>query len=86
MTCTFWKIPRKTTTVEYYSKVEGLYLAILLKQDPTTSAFLKNFQNFRTAILINHRWMAASEFTDNSHNFYPFLTVPFVSWDEGWVE
>ena len=39
---------KKTTMVEYYfSKVTGLLSAILLKQDPTSSAVVKTFQNFQ---------------------------------------
>ena len=62
--------------VEYYFiKVRGLHSAILLKKDPNISIFVKIFQNFKTGIFIKHLLMAASEFIDNSHIFYPLLPL-----------
>ena len=40
--------------------------------------FLKMIENFRIDILIKHLWIAAFEFTDNSHSFYPFLSIILV--------
>ena len=67
----------------YFSKVTGLHVAFLLKQDIITGVLLKAFQYFRTAIFMSHLWMDTSEFTDNCHSFYPPISCRTCMWKKG---
>ena len=73
----------------YFSKVTGLHSRILFKNRTPPRVFPGNFPKYSEQLFLYYTcYMVASEFTDNSHSFYPFcpshLYVGTKMNEEGW--